>query len=153
LRRPSQELKSPTTETERALGAQTAKLVPALPDEVRVELAERRGERVRIALRERVPVRVRDLELVAKRQVDPFHDALEEPVARRQQLDRRALLRVDDDPRRLGPVRPDDDAPVPEVGAEVRVRVVELQAQSGVSSSRRIPATGIPTQSGRLLSS
>jgi hypothetical protein len=128
-------------------------LVPALPDEVRVELAERRGERIRVALRERVPVRVRDLELVAERQVGPFQDALEEPVARGQELDRRAVLRVDDDPRRFGTVRPDDDAPVPVMGAEVGVWVVQRQAQSGVSSNLRIPATGIPTQSGRLLSS
>ena len=67
-RRPSQPLKSPTTLTERAFGAQTANAVPATPStsrtcapsfsyscswrpsrgEVQVELAERRQERVRI---------------------------------------------------------------------------------------------------------
>jgi len=34
-RRPSQELKSPTTETERAFGAQTAKAVPRTPSSSR----------------------------------------------------------------------------------------------------------------------
>jgi hypothetical protein len=38
--------------------------------------------------------------------------------------------------------------------AQVRVRVVELQAHCVASSrSRMTPATGIPTQSGRLFSS
>ena len=157
----------------RALGAHTAKLVPsdaldladvraeplvqllvpALADEIRVELAERRRERVRIPQRVRAPVRVRDLELVAKRQVGPFQNSFEQPVACGEELDRRAFLRADDDPRRLGPVRADDDAAVPVVRTEVGVRVVQLQAHSGASRSRRTPATGIPTQSGRLLSS
>ena len=43
-----------------------------------------------------------------------------------------------------------DHAAVPEVGAEVRVRIVQLQTHSGASRSRRIPATGIPAQSGRF---
>ena len=129
-------------------------LVPTLADEVRVELAERRRERVRVPQRERVPVRVADLELVAERQLGALDDALEEPVACGQELDRRAFLRPHDHARRLGPVGADDHAAVPEMRAEVGVRVVQLErAHSGASSSRRIPATGIPTQSGRLLSS
>ena len=82
-RRPSQELKSPTTLTARAAGAHTANEVPATPsmlgrmgaeplvellvatlaDEVQIELAERRQERVRIAQSEAPAAGVGDVEL------------------------------------------------------------------------------------------
>ena len=73
--------------------------------------------------------------------------------------------------RRRGPERAHDHAAVVRVRAEDRVRVRVLAADDAVevggggdghmgiafphsaSSSRRIPATGMPTQSGRLLSS
>ena len=88
-RRPSQELKSPTTLTARR-PAPTPRtrcrrrrrcsrdvraepvvelLVAALADQVQVELAERRRERVRVVDRERAGVAVVDLEPVAQRQL------------------------------------------------------------------------------------
>ena len=82
-------MKSPTTLTARAEGAQTANavpvhalvladvrteplvqlLVPALADQVQIQLAERRQERVRILDVNVAGVAVVDLELVAQRQL------------------------------------------------------------------------------------
>jgi hypothetical protein len=42
---------------------------------------------------------------------------------------------------------------VPALPDEVEVELAEARRQSGASSSRTIPSTGIPTQSGRLFSS
>ncbi len=101
-RRPSHELKSPTTATDarvrrpdRERGAGDAvdladvraeplveRLVAALHREVEVELAERREERVRVAERERLAVGVLDLELVLERQASPSgQQRLPEPAA------------------------------------------------------------------------
>ena len=69
---------------------------------------------------------------------------------------------VHDDPLGRRPVRAHDDAAVPvRVRAEERVRLgvvardqaVDVAHETGTSSMRQIPATGIFTQSGRLLSS
>src|SRR5581483_6996263 len=128
-------------------------LVAALAREVEVDLAERRQERVRIAQAERVAVRVADLELVAERKLRPLDESLDDPrrVVGRE-LD---AHRLDPDGRGLGPVGADDHAALGRMGAEeaVRAREVEPHAASGCSISRRIPATGIRAQSGRLFSS
>src|SRR6202020_2979816 len=96
--RPSHELKSPTTLTARAarrrphregsagyrpvlsyVGAQPVVelLVAALADQVLVELADRRQERVGIVDRESAGVAVVDVEPVAQRQLGVIDDALE----------------------------------------------------------------------------
>ncbi len=128
-------------------------LVPALHDEVQVELAERRQERVRIALRERVAVRVYDLDLVLERQLRLREHRFPEPGGILQlRLDR---ARLHAHRLRLRPERAHDDAAVRLVRAEDRVRVgAELDhAVIGSSMSRWMPRTGIPTQPGRLSSS
>ena len=145
--RPSQELKSPTTLTDRAFGAQTANatpgdavdlphvraelrvelLVAALAGEVQVELAERRQERVRVAQRECPALGVGDLELVAQRQLRAGDRALEHAARVAQlELDRRAALRARDDRRGVRAERADDDAAVRRVGAEQAVRLGEV---------------------------
>ncbi len=136
-------------------------LVAALHGEVEVELAERRQERVRIADGERVAVRVLDLELVLERQPRRGQQRLPEAGRVLQLgLDRCCLVmgRLDAHSLRLGPERAHDDAAVLRfVGAENAVRVgSELDGHSASAAwcmSRSIPATGIPTQSGRLSSS
>ena len=75
-------------------------LVPPFAGEVEVELAERRCKRVRIADRDRVPLRIRDLELVPERQRRPGHASGEDPVA----MDPAKL-------HRLEGLRDDDDGP------------------------------------------
>ena len=128
----------------------------ALHREVEVELAERRQERVRVADGERVPVRVLDLELVLERQ----------PRLRQQRFPQaRGVLELgldagglDAHRLRLGPERAHDDAAVlGRVGAEDAVGIgAEVDGHSASAAwcmSRSIPATGIPTQSGRLSSS
>ena len=130
-------------------------LVPSLHREVEVELAERRQERVRVADGERVPVRILDLELVLERQ----------PRLRQQRLPQSGrILELGFDARRLhahrlrlGPERAHDDAVLGLVGAENAVGIgAEIdghRASAAWCMSRSIPATGIPTQSGRLSSS
>ncbi len=127
---------------------------------------QRRREAVRIVEGERVAPRIGDLELVGQRQGGVLDDALEQPG----RMDERELdpERLDDD--RLGhrAQRADDDAAAALgalVGAQQRVRVVVLARDEPVdvggdahvvtslSKRRAIPATGIGTQSGRLLSS
>jgi hypothetical protein len=128
-------------------------LVPALAGEVDVELAEGRRKGVRVADGEDVAVRVGDLQLVAERQVGVLEKALEEAgLGSLLELDGLAARGLDDDLRRVGPERTDDDAAVLRVRAERRVRVVQLD-QMSASRMRTMPATGMPTQSGRLLSS
>ena len=172
--RPSQKLKSPTTLTERAFGAHTANAVPATPSisrtcapsrsyscswrpsvaEVEVELAERRQERVRVAQRVRVPVRVLDLELVVERQRRLREQRL--PQARgvlQLRLDAPGCTRT---ARASGRYARTTTPPFVWCAPSVRVRVrAELDHDCVVagSISRWIPATGIPTQSGRLSSS
>ena len=95
--RPSQKLKSPTTETGAAAGAQTANAVPAhalelehvraealpqllvaaLADQVQVELADRGQEAVRVLGRDG-PVAVVDLVAVGERQLRARDAALED---------------------------------------------------------------------------
>ena len=79
------------------------------------------------------------------------------------QLDRLAALRARDDLRRCRAEGAHDHAAVVRVRAEQAVRIgqvalddgldVALDGHSGSSSRRAMPATGMPTQSGRLLSS
>ncbi len=139
-------------------------LVAALAEEVLVEVGQRRREAVGVLHGERIAARVRDLELVLKRQRRVLDRALEEPGRmHHRELDARGL---DDD--RLGhrAQRPHDDAAVGRrVRAEQRMGVVVLPADEPVDvgrdthemtslcSIRAMPATGIDTQSGRLLSS
>jgi hypothetical protein len=135
-------------------------LVPPLSGEVDVELAERRQERVRVAEDVRVAGRVADLELVVERQLRSLHHPLEDPVAvLLVELD---AHRQDADRLRVRAVGPHDHAASRRMGAEVRVRVGELVRRgrrprhvvTGSSSRmRRIPATGIGSQSGLMLSS
>ena len=109
-------------------------LVPAFHRKVLVELAERRQERVRIPERERVPVRVLDLELVVERQLRTGQQRLPE-AGRILQLGLDAG-RLDAHGLGFGPVRADDDAAVRLVRAEHAVRVrAELDHQAGVPSS------------------
>ena len=135
-------------------------LVPALHGEVEVELAERGEERVRVADSEGVPVGVLDLELVLERQFGLREQRL--PQSRRVlQLgfDRCRLVMggLDAHRLRLGPVGTHDHAFLRLVRAEHTVRVdAQLEGHSASAAccmSRSIPATGIPTQSGRLSSS
>ncbi len=128
-------------------------LVAALHDEMQVELAERRQERVRIAQRERVAVRILDLDLVLERQLRLREHRLPEAGGILQlRLDG---ARLHAHRPRLGAERAHDDAAVRLVRAENGVRVgAELDhAVVGSSMSRWMPRTGMPTQSGRLSSS
>ena len=104
-------------------------LVAALHDEVEVELAERRQERVRVADGEDVAVRVLDLELVLERQRRLRQQRLPEPGrirefcldAGRQHANR----------SRLGPQRAHDDAVLRLVGPENAVGIrAEFDGQS-----------------------
>jgi hypothetical protein len=137
-------------------------LVPALGGEVEVELAERRRERVGIVDDEGRPLRVADLEPVAKRELGAVELALEQARrVRALELDRLLFaLDANLDALRLGPEGADDDAAVLRMRPEqaVRIRQPSLDelidgAQMPSSSSRWMPATGIRTQSGRLSSS
>jgi hypothetical protein len=139
-------------------------LVAPLAGQVQVDLAQRRREGVGVVQRVALPRAVLDLELVAQRQRGAGHLALEQAGRMALgQLDRRAALRPRDHARRRRPERAHDHAAVLRVGAEQPVRVgqvaaddgldVGFDAHSGSSSRRAMPATGMPTQSGRLLSS
>ena len=130
-------------------------LVAALHGEVEIELAERRQERVRVADGERVPVGVLHLELVLERQPRLRQQSLPEPGGILQpRLDACGL---DTHRPRLGPERAHDYAVPGRVRAENAVGVgPEVDGHSACAAwcmSRSIPATGIPTQSGRLSSS
>ena len=142
-RRASQPLKSPTTWTSGAAGAQTANDVPrhalelahvraeprpqllvaALADQVQVEVADRRQEAVGILELDRAEVLVVDLERVVQRQLDAVDDALEDPGG----VDRleRMGLAVDHGAHRRGgrAHRADDDAAGLWMRPEDRVRV------------------------------
>jgi hypothetical protein len=131
-------------------------LVAALARQVQVELTDGRREAIGVLDPER-PAGVRpvvDLELVDERQLRLRHHALEQPVGvGRLELGNRLVLHVDR--HRLGrrPDRADDDtAVVGQVGAAEGVRV-RAHDPPFDSSSRTMPATGMATQSGRLLSS
>ena len=162
--RPSHELKSPTTETARALGAQTANAVPrdalvlddvraellvellvaALAHQVQVDVAQRGQEAVRVADGVGAVVGVLDLELVLERErraVDPpLEDAL---GADGLQVGARPAGEQHVDGARGGPERADHDAAVAvRMRAEVRVWVGrgargELLGVGHVSSSNR----------------
>ncbi len=104
-------------------------LVAALHDEVEVELAERRQERVRVADGEDVAVRVLDLELVLERQLRLRQQRLPEP-ARIGEL-RLDAGRLHANRSRLGPQRAHDDAALRRVGPEHAVGIrAELDGQS-----------------------
>ena len=160
--RPSQLLKSPTTLTARAFGAQTANavpatpstsrhvraeplvqlLVPALAGEVEVELAERRQERVRVVERERVAVRVGDLELVARAAASrPRQLPSKRPARMRagsSSTARRPSARTRDR-RRVGPEGADDDAAV--VAGARPSRWCGSGGRAGRSRSSFVPST------------
>jgi hypothetical protein len=139
-------------------------LVPALADQVQVEVADRRRERVRVVDGERAAVAVVDREPVAQRRLRALHEALED-TAGVDLLERhdRAVAELRADAVRRGPQRTHNHAPVVRVRPEHGVRVGVLASDERVeltgsdvhspSSSRRMPATGIATQSGRLSSS
>ena len=184
-RRPSQELKSPTTETARAAGAQTANAVPATPsmlahvraealvellvaalaDQVQVELAERRQEAVRVVDRERAGRRRSRPRAGSRAAARALDDALEDAAGVRpaRAADVLAVRRDDGRPSRPpGRQRADHDAAVVRVRAEAGVRVARARGAISRSASAwrslapaaaRCPATGMATQSGRLLSS
>src|SRR6185503_6326155 len=107
--------------------------------------------RVRIGERVRVAAGVGDLELIPQRQLGALQDALEHAVAAVDalQLDVGGL---DHDALGVGTEGADDDAVLRRVGAQVGVRISQIHP-NGSSSSRWMPATGMRTQSGRLLSS
>ncbi len=140
-------------------------LVAPLAGQVEVDLPQRGQERVRVAHRERPALAVLDVELVAQRQSRARHRALEDAAGVAQlELDRVAALGSGDDLGGVGPVGADHHAAVLGMRAEQPVRLGEVAVDDGLdvclhthgngSSSRRaIPATGIRTQSGRLLSS
>jgi hypothetical protein len=135
-------------------------LVAPLAEEVLVEVRQRRREAVRVGRREGVAVREVDLELVVQRQLDPLQLALEHPAGvDAPQLDAR---RLHDHRLRARVQRAHDDAAADRMRAEQRMRVVMVARDEPVdlrhgvtstSSRRAMPATGMATQSGRLLSS
>ena len=140
-------------------------LVAAFADQVQVELAERRSERVRVLERERPGRPVVHRQLVAERKRRAGERRLE--YARGMDLlhdDGLAPRGLDRHRLRRGAKRPHHDPIVGRVRSEDRVRLRVLAAREGVelglgdrahsdSSSRSIPATGIGSQSGRLSSS
>ncbi len=99
-RRPSQELKSPTTLTARAAGRPHREcrsgthctvthvraqllvelLVPALADQMEVELTDRRLERIRIVDREASGCSVIDVHPIANWQLRARHETFEDPA-------------------------------------------------------------------------
>jgi hypothetical protein len=141
-------------------------LVAAFAGQVQVELAQRRRERVRVVQRVARAVGVVDLELVAERQLRARDLALEQaggvPAV---ELDPLVAVSTDDDALGRRPEGAHDHAAVGRVCPEEAVWVAQPQRQEGVdvlldgghwtgSSSRRaMPATGMCTQFGRLLSS
>ena len=130
-------------------------LVAALHGEVDVEVAQRGEERVRVADGEPAAVRVLDLELVLERQARLRQQRLPQTGGVLQlRLD---AGRLDAHRLGVGPVRADDDAVLRLVGAENPMRIgSEIyghNASAACCISRSMPATGIPTQSGRLSSS
>ncbi|MCU0314733.1 MAG: hypothetical protein MUC84_11820 [Solirubrobacteraceae bacterium] len=138
-------------------------LVTPLARQVQVELAERRQERVRVAQREAPVLAVVDLELVAERQLGTGDRAGEDAAGvQLLECDLLAGAGAHDDAPGLGPVHPDDRAglcgmrPEQRVGVgeragEQRVDVVgEAHAVTSSSRIRAMPATGMPTHSGRL---
>ena len=142
-------------------------LVAALAREVQVELADRRRERVGVAQRERVAVRIARPRARSRSGSDaPSIRPSNSPPGAPARARRPPPL--DDARRPLGvrAVGADDDAAVVRVRAEERVRVGVLARDELRSTSdgahdgdpppragAAIPATGIRTQSGRLLSS
>jgi hypothetical protein len=139
-------------------------LVAPLAGQVEVDLAQRRREGVGVAHRVALARRVLHLELVAQRQGRTLDLALEEPgrVALGQ-LDRLAALGAGQDLGRRRAEGAHDHAAVVGVRPEQAVWIgqvtmddgldVGLDGHSGSSSRRTMPATGMLTQSGRLLSS
>src|SRR4051794_35323757 len=127
-------------------------LVPPLHREVEIELAERGEKRVRVADGERAAVRVLDLELVVERQ----------PRLGQQRLpEAGGILELRFDPggldahrMRLGSKGAYDDTVLGLVRAEhavrVRAEIYGHNASAACCMRRSIPATGIPTQSGRF---
>jgi hypothetical protein len=140
-------------------------LVATLAGEVEVDLAQRRHERVRVAQREGPALLVADLELVAQRELRVGDRSLEDAARVAQpELDRRGALGPGDHLGRVGAEGADHHAAVLRVSAEEAVRLGEVAVDDrldvgvdahgrGSSSRRAIPATGMRTQSGRLLSS
>ena len=128
-------------------------LVAALADEVQVDVAERRHEAVGVVDAVRRAVAVVDLELVVERQLRARHEALEQPIrVGGLELGDRLALHIDGDLARGRPDGADHDASLSGMGAPERVRV-RGHVPPFDSSRRTMPAVGMATQSGRLLSS
>ena len=169
--RPSQPLKSPTTLTARARrrpdGERRARraverarmraervpqpLVAALADEVQVELAERRRERVRIAQHERRRVRVADLQAVPRQRAAPRQQALIEPCGMAHlELDGLAPLRQHAHRLRCRAECAHHDAAIDLMRPEHRVRVrvlagddaLELVGERHAAHARRAAPGG-----------
>ena len=149
-------------------------LVAALGDEVEIELAERRKERVRVAHDDRRAVVVAGLEAIARERAPARQDALEHSrLVHARELDGLALLRQHAQRRRSGPERAHDDAalarmrPEDAVGIGVLARDDALDLvcgrhaprplRSGPASSvrrrerERIGIVNLPRSSGVLL--
>ncbi len=139
-------------------------LVASLPEEMDVQLAERRQERVGVAQGVRA-VRVAHLQEVAHRQLPAGHLALEQPRvvdALEDEVGPALDLRRDavgvgaegaDHHPAVHRVRAEDAVRLREVAVEECDDVVGQRHVSGSWSRRAMPATGIGTQSGLLLSS
>ena len=139
-------------------------LVAALAQEMDVQVAQRRQERVRVAQRVGA-VRVAHLEQVAQRQLPAGQlareqpgvvDALEDEVGAALDLRRDAVgVRTEgaDDHTAVHRVRAEDAVRLREVPLAECDDVVGQRHVSGSWSRRAMPATGIGTQSGLLLSS
>ena len=172
FRRPSHELKSPTTLIARAAGAHTANAVPvtvwvgsnlahvraellvellvaALADQMEVQLTDRRRERVRILDRERPGRAVADLEPIVQRQPGALDDALEhsarvDPL----ELESGAVVELGRD---LGGARAQDTdrhTVTLGMGAQYRVRVRVLAPDQGVEL---VGGDGHDSSSSRLI--
>ena len=146
-------MKSPTTDTARADGAQTANAVPrtpsssrtcapsrsqsslvtALADQVQVELADRREEAVRVVGGDR-PVAVVDVVAVGQRQLRALQAALEDPAGVGElQLDRLPALRHDGHRAGGGTERAHDDGLVAVgMGAQVGMGLRVLACEQAV---------------------
>jgi hypothetical protein len=136
--------------------------VPALTDEMDVDVAERGRERVRVSNDERTAGWVGNLELVV--QDAPLDDALEQ-TRRMYALELCDDGSVDEARHRLslGAPRPDDGGVGVRVGSEERVRIADAALDEGVdlvlrcarhlctlgSKTRAIPRSGMGSHAGR----
>ena len=118
-------------------------LVASLGDEVEVELAERRQERVRVVDDEGRAAGEADLERIAKRHRPALEHGLEQ-AGRMDPRELDSIASVGSNRHRdgVGPKRPDDDTPVGRVGPEdvMRIRVVARDDPLDLGARRRRPS-------------